>query len=76
MHQRAVEALEFAPFHKKYAPLLNAMVFAVYDCGYERFRFQLGAQAREARLDHRELTFDDYTGLVVGWLSRNPWQIP
>jgi hypothetical protein len=42
---------------------------------YVRFRGQLRAQARKAHLDHRELTFADYTGLVVGWLSENPWQV-
>lgn len=42
---------------------------------YERFHAQMPAQARKAHLDHRELTFDDYTGLVVGWLSGNPWRI-
>jgi hypothetical protein len=37
---------------------------------YERFRAQLPAQARDAKLDHHELTFGDYTGLVVGWLTK------
>ena len=40
---------------------------------YERFRAQLPQQARELKLDHRELTFGDYTRLVVGWLSKTPW---
>ena len=40
---------------------------------YERFRVQLPQQARELKLDHRELTFGDYTRLVVGWLSKTPW---
>jgi hypothetical protein len=40
---------------------------------YERFRAQLPAQARDVKLDHRELTFGDYTHLVVGWLSKSPW---
>lgn len=40
---------------------------------YERFRAQLPAQARDVKLDHRELTFGDYTHLVVGWLSKTPW---
>jgi hypothetical protein len=40
---------------------------------YERFHAQLPAQARGVRLDHRELTFADYTQLVVGWLSKTPW---
>jgi hypothetical protein len=41
--------------------------------GYERFRAQLRAQARDIHLDHRELTFGDYTRLVVGWLTMTPW---
>jgi hypothetical protein len=40
---------------------------------YERFRAQLPRQARDLKLDHRELTFGDYTRLVVGWLSKTPW---
>jgi hypothetical protein len=40
---------------------------------FEHFRAQLPAQARDANLDHRELTFGDYTRLVVGWLSDTPW---
>ncbi len=40
---------------------------------YERFRAQLPAQANDVRLDHTELTFGDYTKLVVGWLKKNPW---
>lgn len=40
---------------------------------YARFRAQLRAQARHAKLDHRELTFGDYTHLVVGWLTKTPW---
>jgi hypothetical protein len=40
---------------------------------YERFRAQLPRQARDLKLDHRELTFGDYTHLVVGWLSKTPW---
>jgi len=40
---------------------------------YERFSAQLVAQARDVLLDHRELTFGDYTRLVVGWLSKTPW---
>lgn len=40
---------------------------------YERFRAQLPQQAGELKLDHRELTFGDYTRLVVGWLSKTPW---
>ncbi|MGH9420669.1 MAG: hypothetical protein ACRD3J_11895, partial [Thermoanaerobaculia bacterium] len=43
---------------------------------YERFRVQLPRQSREVHLDHRELTFSDYTGLVVGWLAKTPWQTP
>ena len=45
---------------------------AIYE-RYERFRAQLRAQARDIRLDHRELTFGDYTRLVVGWLTKTPW---
>src|SRR3954454_16271467 len=40
---------------------------------YERFRAQLPQQAREINLDYRELTFDDYKRLVVGWLAETPW---
>ena len=40
---------------------------------YERFRAQLPQQARDLKLDHRELTFADYAHLVVGWLTRTPW---
>jgi hypothetical protein len=40
---------------------------------YEHFRAQLPAQAEDVRLDPKELTFGDYTKLVVGWLNKNPW---
>lgn len=40
---------------------------------YERFRAQLPQQSRDVKLDHRELTFGDYTRLVVGWLTETPW---
>ena len=30
-------------------------------------------QAAAVKLDHKELTFGDYTKLVVGWLKKNPW---
>jgi hypothetical protein len=40
---------------------------------YERFRAQLSAQAADVHLDAAELTFGDYTKLVVGWLTTNPW---
>lgn len=40
---------------------------------YERFRAQLPVQAANLKLDVRELTFGDYTKLVVGWLTKNPW---
>ena len=40
---------------------------------YERFRAQLRVQAADVHLDHSELTFGDYTKLVVGWLTKNPW---
>ena len=42
---------------------------------YQQFRLQLRQQAREINLDYRELTFNDYTRLVVGWLAENPWSI-
>lgn len=45
---------------------------AIFD-RYEDFRAQLPAQAKEVRLDYRELTFGDYTRLVVGWLNDTPW---
>ena len=40
---------------------------------YERFRAQLAVQAADVHLDVVELTFGDYTKLVVGWLTKNPW---
>jgi hypothetical protein len=40
---------------------------------YEAFRAQLAVQAHDVHLDPRELTFGDYTRLVVGWLTRKPW---
>jgi hypothetical protein len=40
---------------------------------YEGFRLQLPIQAKNVRLDYKELTFGDYTKLVVGWLKKNPW---
>jgi hypothetical protein len=40
---------------------------------YQEFRLQLRQQAREINLDDRELTFNDYAWLVVGWLADNPW---
>ena len=40
---------------------------------YLDFRAQLRDQARAVHLDPKELTFGDYTNLVVGWLSRTPW---
>jgi hypothetical protein len=40
---------------------------------YDGFRVQLRAQANDLRLDSKELTFGDYTKLVVGWLVNNPW---
>ena len=45
---------------------------AIFD-RYERFRAQLGVQARDVHLEVDELTFGDYTKLVVGWLTKNPW---
>ena len=40
---------------------------------YERFRAQLRVQAADVHLDPKELTFGDYTKLVAGWLTANPW---
>jgi hypothetical protein len=40
---------------------------------YEAFRVQLPLQAKGAKLDSRDLTFGDYTRLVVGWLETVPW---
>lgn len=34
---------------------------------------QLAVQAGDVHLDPAELTFGDYTKLVVGWLTKNPW---
>jgi hypothetical protein len=132
------------PFDKKYAPLFDALVFAIHDCGfnygstkhrqkrclvldreryryrnfcsdiagqdvrshndqprdairavrdwltthrtavqmpggkaiferYERFRAQLAVQAADVHLDPAELIFGDYTKLILGWLTKNPW---
>jgi len=40
---------------------------------YESFRVQLWVQAADVHLDATELTFGDYTRLVVRWLAKNPW---
>lgn len=40
---------------------------------YEQFRLQLPQQARELRLNHRELTFGDYVYIIKGWLRDTPW---
>jgi len=40
---------------------------------YEAFRAQLKVQAADVNLEVDELTFGDYTKLVVGWLMKNPW---
>lgn len=40
---------------------------------YDRFRGQLPVQAADFHLDTTELTFGDYTKLLVAWLIRNPW---
>ena len=40
---------------------------------YQRFRAQLEIQADDVHLDYRELTFGDYTKLVAGFLTKNPW---
>lgn len=45
---------------------------AIFD-RYAGFRVQLPLQASDLRLDAAELTFGDYTKLVVGWLTKNPW---
>jgi hypothetical protein len=45
---------------------------AIFD-RYARFRAQLPTQARDVNLTHTELTFGDYTRLVVGWLMNNQW---
>ena len=45
---------------------------AIFD-RYERFRAQLAVQAGDVQLEVEELTFGDYTKLVVGWLTKNPW---
>jgi len=45
---------------------------AIFD-RYERFRTQLAVQAADVQLEIGELTFGDYTKLVVGWLTKNPW---
>lgn len=43
---------------------------AIFD-RYVLFRAQLPTQARDVDLTHTELTFGDYTHLVVGWLDKN-----
>jgi hypothetical protein len=40
---------------------------------YGLFRADLPLRAGSARLDHRELTFGDYTRMIVAWLASNPW---
>ncbi|HEY0371344.1 MAG TPA: hypothetical protein VGD79_05055 [Thermoanaerobaculia bacterium] len=45
---------------------------AIFD-RYERFGAQLEVQATDVHLEADELTFGDYTKLVVGWLTKNPW---
>ncbi|HEV7922881.1 MAG TPA: hypothetical protein VGR02_19010 [Thermoanaerobaculia bacterium] len=40
---------------------------------YGLFRADLPLRAGRARLDHRELTFGDYTRMIVAWLASNPW---
>lgn len=40
---------------------------------YQGFRKQLPAQSKSVQLDVSELTFGDYTKLIVGWLKKNPW---
>lgn len=40
---------------------------------YRQFQEQLPRAARALKLDHRELTFADYTRLILGWLSETPW---
>jgi hypothetical protein len=45
---------------------------AIFD-RYDLFRAQLRAQASGVKLDYRELTFGDYTHLLVGWLNDSPW---
>ena len=45
---------------------------AIFD-RYERFRAQLAVQAAAVHLEPAELTFGDFTNLVVGWLTKNPW---
>jgi hypothetical protein len=45
---------------------------AIFD-RYELFRAQREVQAAKLHLDTTELTFGDYTMLVTGWLTENPW---
>jgi hypothetical protein len=45
---------------------------AIFD-RYQLFRVQLAVQATDLRLDASELTFGDYTKLVLGWLTKNSW---
>jgi hypothetical protein len=40
---------------------------------YEGFCAQIPAQAGDLKLEPTELTYGDYTSLVVGWLKKNPW---
>jgi hypothetical protein len=39
---------------------------------YKEFRAQLPAQCRLHGLNWRDLEFNDYSNLVVGWLKNNP----
>jgi hypothetical protein len=101
------------PFDRKYSRLSDAVIFAIYDCGFvarSALEIEDSGQARVEKIldiieqskfgvhdisragidrntklarfnmplelgffDHRELTFGDYTTLVVGWLGRTPW---
>jgi hypothetical protein len=40
---------------------------------YARFRKDLPSQARASQLSHASLTFADFTTLLAGWLTENPW---
>lgn len=40
---------------------------------YQEFRAQLPAQCRLNGLNWRDLEFNDYSNLVVGWLKNNPF---
>jgi hypothetical protein len=40
---------------------------------FERFRYELPAICATLQLEPKDLIFNEYTTIVVGWLRANPW---